>query len=201
MKELFNDNGAELKASISRLIRIGEVSSINPQKCTARVKFDDYDSIVSYELPVLQRNTLQNKDYQMPDIGESVLCVFLPNGTAAGFIVGSFYGGNDTLPEETENYRTVEFSDGTIIKYDRDAHELTAKIGNTKITANHQEVLVNTANDIILTTGNNVKVNAPAITLNGDVNVTGTLTAKGDVVADDISLIKHTHKETVPQNK
>ena len=37
---------------VPSLIKIGEVSSIDPAKCTARVVFDDEDSIVSYDLPV-----------------------------------------------------------------------------------------------------------------------------------------------------
>ena len=35
---------------VPSLIKIGEVSSIDPAKCTARVVFDDEDSIVSYEI-------------------------------------------------------------------------------------------------------------------------------------------------------
>ena len=56
--------------------KIGEVSSINPARCTARVIFDDENSMVSYDLPIMQRNSFGNCDYQMPDIGEDVLCLF-----------------------------------------------------------------------------------------------------------------------------
>ena len=35
------------------LIKIGEVSSVDPEKCTARVVFDDEDSLVSYDLQIL----------------------------------------------------------------------------------------------------------------------------------------------------
>ena len=55
------------------VIRSGRISSINPKNGTARVVFADKDNLVSYDLPVLQRSTLKNKDYGMPDVGESVV--------------------------------------------------------------------------------------------------------------------------------
>ena len=52
---LFEHSG--LPEKLNDLIRIGEVSSINPAKGTARVVFDDDDGTVSFDLPILQRNT------------------------------------------------------------------------------------------------------------------------------------------------
>lgn len=78
--------------------KIGEVSSINPVKCTARVIFDDENSMVTYDLPVMQRNSLGNRDYQMPDIGEDVLCLFRSDGFEDGVIIGSFYAGAAPAP-------------------------------------------------------------------------------------------------------
>jgi len=43
------------------VIRIGIVSSIDAEKGTARVIFDDLDNLVSYNLPILFPATLKNK--------------------------------------------------------------------------------------------------------------------------------------------
>lgn len=210
---LFENKTKEQK--LTRLIRIGKVSSVDCAKGTARVAFNDYDKMVSFDLPVLQTNTYRNKDYSMPDIGENVLCLFLPNGTVEGFIIGSFYSDAVTPPESSGNYRSVKFADGTFVRYDRDKHELTAEIGATKITANQKDVLVNTQNSVIVTAANNVTVNtkaavvnaetsyvlntkaatltAPAIVLDGNVAVNGTLTASVDVIASGKSLVSHAH--------
>ena len=120
-----NDETMEFLKSI---IRIGEVSSVDAAKGTARVVFDDFDSIVSYDLQVISRNTFANRDYAMPDIGEDVICIFLPTGTEAGFILGSVYAGEITPPESTIDRRCVEFSDGAKFMYDRAAHALTATL-------------------------------------------------------------------------
>ena len=171
----------ELDNILGRLIKIGEVSSIDPVNCTARVVFDDDDSLVSRPLKVIQRNSLKNKDFAMPAIGEDVVCVFLPNATEEGFIIGSFYAGAIKPPESTETKRTVLFADGTRVCYD-------TATGSLSVTG-----------------AKAITLNAPSVTLDGNVAITGTLavagavtadstvTASGDVVGAGISLQKHTH--------
>ena len=146
-------------------IKIGEVSSINPAMGTARVVFDDEDSVVSYDLPVLQTNTFANKDYAMPDVGEDVLCLFLPSGLEEGFILGSFYAGEIELPESNGNVRTVVFSDGTKISYDRALHTLSATIDGTSLVANRAGIQVK-APDVIIHDANTINIQGGT-----DVNV------------------------------
>lgn len=168
-------NDDDLDNTLGCLIKIGEVSSIDPVNCTARVVFDDDDSLVSRPLKVLQRNTLKSKDYHLPALGEDVVCVFLPNATEEGFIIGSFYAGEVKPPESTETKRTVLFADGTRVCYDTATGSLSV-IGAKAIT-----------------------LNAPSVTLDGNVAITGaltvgsTVTAIGDVVGAGVSLESHTH--------
>lgn len=167
---------------LNNLIKIGVVSSVDYAKCTARVEFAD-DGIVSFNLPVLHTNSSRNRDYAMPDVGENVLCLFLPSGNEEGFILGSFYAGN-TPPETSGNARTVVFKDGTRISYDREAHKLTAEIDGTTIFADRQNVKIATGNNVEITAANNVLITAANnITANavssatiesGNVFITGT---------------------------
>lgn len=201
---------------LNQLIKIGEVSTIDPARGTARVTFGDDDSLVSYDLQVLQRNTLHNKDYAMPDIGEDVVCLFLPCGSEDGFILGSVYAGEITPPESDSDQRTVVFSDGTRINYDRKLHKLTATIGKTSIVADQQNVNVvcdGTADiqaGTVNATANAATVKASTIKLTGDVTIDGTLSVSGDVTAQSnvtatgdvmamgaISLASHMHKDSL----
>lgn len=222
---------SEIQEFLNNLIRIGKVSSVNYQKGTARVYFPDDDGIVSYDLPVLHRNALKNKDYNMPDIDERVLCLFLSSGVETGFILGSIYTDIVPTPESTGDKRTVVFEDGSRFSYDRKTHQFDGQIEGTTIKANRQDIEINTPHDVKVTTANNVEVtaanavtitgtnnvtvntktaivnaetaytlntqtatlNAPAITLNGDVAVTGKMIVAVDVIADRISLVNHTH--------
>lgn len=148
----------DLEQRVENMIRVGVVSSITPDKGTARVAFSDRNNLVSHELPILVKQTLAVKDYYIPDVGEHVVCVFLPNGVEAGFILGAFYSDSDTTPVAAQKKRHITFDDGTVIEYDRESHTL----------------LVDVKGDAtIVTTGN---VNA---TVGGNVtaSITGTMTA------------------------
>ena len=187
MNRLFGNMNNE---NLNNLIKIGEVSSVNPANGTARVMFADEDEIVSFDLQVVQRNTLKNQDYAMPDIGEDVVCLFLPSGSEDGFILGSVYAGEITPPEGSDcDQRTVVFSDGTRINYDRKEHILTATIGETSITADQQNVNVvcsGTADiqaGTVNATANSATVAASTINLTGDVTIAGKLSVSGDITA------------------
>lgn len=157
--ELFN----RILILLTRFIKVGEVSSVNYAAGTARVVFDDEDAIVSYDLPVLQRNTIKNRDYEMPDIGEDVVCIFLPTGSEEGFIIGSFYADEITPPESDGNKRTVIFSDDTRISYDRVTHELSITIaGTTTIIADAKSVSVDTPQAVNIKSGSAVTVEGAA---------------------------------------
>lgn len=167
------DNTREILKS---LIKIGEVSSVNYANGTARVVFDDDDSIVSYDLPVLQTNTLLNKDHALPDVGEDVVCLFLPSGNEEGFILGAVYAGEVQPAETSKDIRSVTFSDGTEIKYDRAAHLLSVKIAGTTITANRENVNIDTPKEVNVKGGQTVNVEGgQTVNVKGGqtVNITG----------------------------
>lgn len=120
---------------LKNLIRVGRVSAVDPASATARVVFEAQD-LVSYDLPVLQRQTLRNKDYYLPDVGEHVVCIFLPTGNAEGFVLGAIYSDEDQPPVSSPDKRIVQFEDGTRIEYDRSTHALTINaVGPVHIVA------------------------------------------------------------------
>ena len=204
----------EALGRLNDLIKVGEVSSIDPATGTARVVFDDEDGTVSYDLPILQRNTYKTKDFHSVTVGEDVLCLFLPTGPEEGFILGSFYAGEITPPESTKDRRTTVFEDGTVIRYDMASHTATVIIGSTQIVANQTSVTVNCSNATVNATSG-VTLNTPKTDVTGALNVTGLITGKGglavsggsgatitgslkatgDVTAGAISLQGHTHTE------
>lgn len=181
---LFEDN--EALGRLNDLIRIGEVSSINPEKCTARVVFDDDDSIVSYDLPIIQRNTLNSHDFHSVNVGEDVLCIFLPSGPEEGFILGSFYAGEVTPPERTEKRRTTVFEDGTVVQYDMAAHTLTVIIDGTSIVFDRQNGTVTVpqtctinCTTAIVNASEHVEIDTPSTHVTGTLTVDRMITGRG----------------------
>ncbi len=168
------------------LIKIGEVSSIDPARCTARVVFDDENSLVSYDLPVLQRNTFGNRDFQMPDVGEDVLVLFLGPGQEDGIIVGSFYAGEVSPPEATSERRTIVFKDGTRLCYDRQLHKFTMTIegASVEIDRSSKTVKVPKAFSVECTTAlvkasSSVTIDSPSTSMTGTLTVAGLITGQG----------------------
>lgn len=117
----------DIEIILKNIIRTGVVSSVNEETCTARVIFDDRDNMQSDELRPLNRGSAKNKDYWLPDVGEQVVCLFLPNSKNlnVGWILGTYFSEQDApqIGGSTDK-RIIDFGDGTHISYDRAKHEL-----------------------------------------------------------------------------
>lgn len=163
---------SKAEARLNNIIRVGVVSSINPGKCTATVAFQEFGNLVTYDLPIVVKQSLSNKDYWLPDINEQVICVFLPIGIETGFILGSIYSSEDEPVIANPNKRSMIFSDGTSVEYDRSNHELTINVvsGKVNITAETAHVTAST-------------------TITGDLIVEGNIGATGNV-SDGVSTIQ-----------
>lgn len=172
----------QIRTFLMNIIRVGEVTETVPSKHMVRVAFPEDDD-VSHELPVICPNTKDNSDFHMPDVGEDVLCVFLPGGIEDGFVLGSFYTPEVARPTANQDERKIRFKDGTTVTYNRATHELDVVIEGTHIHADRakvnittpQEVNINTTNANITASGN---INMQS---GGDTTITagGTLTLQG----------------------
>lgn len=131
-------------------IRKGLVSSVNRENCTAQVYFPDMDEKVSFDLPVMQKNTLNTKYYWMPEPNEQVICAFFANGSQEGVVLGAIYSEADTVPKEfleSDDCDGILFSDGTLIRYDVKNHKLTINVkGEIEVTA-EKEIRIKSGNE------------------------------------------------------
>ena len=109
-----------------QLIREGKVSACFPERHSVRVEFQDKDGLISAELPVLTPCASANKFYAMPDVGETVVCLFASNSEQVGdgWVIGSRF--HDKIPPnaKSQDITRMDFKDGTFIQYDRRRHEL-----------------------------------------------------------------------------
>ena len=142
----------------SDLMRVGKVSSIDYEKCTAQVVFEDRHDLVSGDLHILVPLTLKDHSYYMPDIDERVLCIFDPSAPTKGFIAASFYADTRLPPIQNKDKRYIKFKDETLLEYDRDIHKLTVKIPAT--AQGDISIEVETESDITVKTNGNICVEA-----------------------------------------
>lgn len=126
---------------LNNIIRVGIVDQLNPQTCSAVVRFEDQEEVISSELPILVRGSAVNKDYWMPSINDAVVCLFIPVGLADGFVVGTFYNSDDLPPVADASIEMKQFGDGTKLFYDVGQHILNAAIaGSLNISAKNMKL-------------------------------------------------------------
>lgn len=167
------DTTEELK----QLIRWGTIVSVNKNN-TARVQFSDIDNLVSYDLHILVSNANKNRYQAPPDVGCNALCIMMPTGNSAGFILGTFYNATNQAPIDSLNQvMRWTFEDGTVLNYDKSTSTLTADVKGP--------VDVKTTSSAIVDAATTATVKCPDIQLQGNVTITGNLTvvAGGATVA------------------
>ena len=109
------------------LVRVGIVTSTNPEKNTCRVTFEDKDNLVSGDLRILHRGSSATKDYWMPAVNDEVVCIFPTNDEnyCDGFIVGTLFNEKEKPNADKQEITRTDFADGTFIEYNSKSHTLT----------------------------------------------------------------------------
>src|SRR5688572_12748387 len=103
-------------------LKYGIVSEV--EQGFAKVHFEE-DNIVTSWLPMLVRKSKSDKDSWPLEVNEHVACM-MDKYCNEGVILGAIYSDVDT-PDSGEGpgkFRK-KFSDGTVIEYDSEGHELT----------------------------------------------------------------------------
>lgn len=104
-------------------LMFGTVSQIDEQNVRVRVRLPTCDNLRTAWLPVLQRNTQNNKDYGLPDVGEQVSLLLDADGDD-GVVLGAVYSEVDRPAVANRDKRRVDFADGTVVEYDRKNHAM-----------------------------------------------------------------------------
>lgn len=127
-----------LLRELSKYIFIGIVSQYGETPGTVIVSRPDQDDRTTAELYILSRCTKATKDYWMPDIGEAVMYILLPNasgkGPGEGFVIGAHYSSVDAPAETDTSVRSIRYKDGSYIVNNNGAIEIHAS-KTLKLTA------------------------------------------------------------------
>ena len=164
-----NDEILQIQEAMSHLIRVGKVVSTATGKSTVRVQFADADDMVSYDMGVIYPRTHKDKHYNVPDIGDQVVCLFLGNGMETGFVLGATYNEQDSVPVDSQDVDHVTYEDGTVVEYDRKSHTLKADVkGQAEIKA-EKHIKAEAGTTIEAEAADFIRLKAPTIFLNGNI--------------------------------
>lgn len=177
--------------NLKNLIRIGTVSSINYKEGKLRVCFEDQDNIVTDELPML------SLEYEMPNIGESVLCLFLGNGITNGFCLGRYFYDNDQPNPNGADIYCKRFLRQAAMVYNSSSKTLTISIPDTKDIQVVIDGNLTVGKDLTVT--GNVSVGAD-LTVAGNASIGKALTVNDDAKIGGKSFLSHTHTSSSSGN-
>lgn len=181
---------AELHRRISNIIRTGTVEAVKKGFC--RVKTGE---LVTGWRPYCTVRAGKARRHWRPSVGEAVM-LLSPSGDLSGAYVGpSLFCDENSIPTDEENTEYTVYDDGAVIAYNPDTGKLQA-VGIKKVQVEASESAYVKAPDITL--DGNVKVTGKLTaekggTLTGDFNHNGKFTNTGGVSADGISLKSHKH--------
>lgn len=175
-------------------IKYAYVSQVDPGSGKVKIDFIELE-ITSDWIPVLVKQTKDNKHFWLPDVGEHVVAIMDEN-LERGVVLGSIYSQKNTPgPAAGEGVESAEFSDGTTIRYNRNLGELSIDaVGDVVILCEN----------ILLTANSEVILDSPSTTITGDLQVDGEVVADGEVTGGNaipvnaIGLTTHVHPAGTP---
>ncbi|HDM8357351.1 TPA: phage baseplate assembly protein V [Yersinia enterocolitica] len=150
--------------------QVGTVSAVDADRVQARVRLPECDNLRTNWLNVLQRNTQNNKDYWLPDVGEQVEVLLDANGED-GVILGAVYSDVDKPPFGNKDVRGTTFSDGAEFSYNRASHTLIIRGGI-------EHMVIECSADVMVKT-QKATIDSPQTEVTGDMLVRGKLTYEG----------------------
>ena len=157
---------AEISRRLENLIRLGTIAEVDYQNAKARVKSG---AILTDFLPFATARAGDVKTWTPPSIGEQVFVFSMSGELTNGVILTGIYQQSQAAPSQNGQEHLIVFPDGAEIRY------------NHKSGALHIKAV------------NSLTIDCPQITLNGNVELNGTLKSTGDQVAGTISQINHVH--------
>lgn len=184
-------------SELRTMIRTGKVIEQvdDPTGIFVKVQWLDKDMLISQPLPVMFPAASGTRRASFPKIGADVDVMMLPNGDEDGYVIGCHYSTSNPPPIAPDPTRAAgdwfnldhtQYPSGTIIEYDEntDTYRIDS-VGpiNLRTTG---DVTVNGVN-VTITASGAVIIKGAAITLDGPVTITESLTvgegieAQGDI--------------------
>jgi phage baseplate assembly protein V len=182
----------DMERRLADVVRLGTVEAKDfsrPQAPRVRVRSGD---VLTGWIPWTSGRAGGDSEWDPLDTGEQVVMVAPSGDLAQAVIVGSIHQQQFAAPDTGEDVRARRYKDGALDSYDRASHTRTITVPSGgairfSIGGTTWEL---TASGATLTTSK--------LTVNGDIDLKGTLTATEDVLAQGVSLVNHVNTGVTP---
>jgi phage baseplate assembly protein V len=186
---------------IANLIRVGVIAQLDETHADGPRVTVDLGDVVTTWLPWLTLRAGEDRAWWAPEPGEQVL-VLSPSGELAqGFVLAGIPSDLYPANGDRKTLRRTTFKDGTVVEYDREAHQLkvdasasngavVVEVGTGSVTINCATATVNATTSAHLTTpqatvtaSGNVTLDTPTVHCTHNLQVDGAVTAAGNVTS------------------
>lgn len=155
------------------LLRVGRVAETDYPKGLIRVAIQEDEETGEAQLltdwiPWLTQRAGKDRFWWAPEIGEAVV-IMAPSGEISqGFAMPGAFSTDYPQIEERETIQKTQFEDGSMIQYDREAHEYTIDLraSEGRIIVLVQEAQIEALGDVNVNAQGDVTVTASSINLN-----------------------------------
>jgi len=212
-----NARVSELERRLSNLIRPGTVTAADYPNARVRVQIGQNTTAW---LPWMTHRAGGDRSWHAPEVGEQVLVLSPCGDLAQGFALPAVYQNAHPAPANAATVHRIEYEDGAVIEYDRQAHKLTATIPGEIVATADGDITVTSQKNIAATATQDITANAQgnieatcagsatlqagqsitiqaaaAITLQAPaITITGEVTQTGgDMTSNGISAQTHMH--------
>jgi phage baseplate assembly protein V len=170
---------SELDRRLANLLRYGVIAQLDEVAARATV---DLGEVTTDWLPWFALRAGPDTSWWAPEPGEQVM-VFSPSGELAmGTILPGIYSNAHPANGNAKTLRRTTYADGTVVQYDRAAHQLTvdtsASNGAVVVNAGGGNVTVNCAAATVKAT-DSVTLDTPNTHCTGGLTVDGATVLKG----------------------
>ncbi|MNO15525.1 hypothetical protein D3C76_51910 [compost metagenome] len=155
---------------VSELVKIGVCSTVDFESGTITATFPDRQDVVTKDMPVILAGGYGAQN-SLPKPGDTVLCLMLGNGLSNGVCLGVI---QDFIPGSATQ-EGVFFEDGSHIFYDRESGAINIKAVGGAVIESPENVTVKAKN--VTAEAENVTIKAVSVTIDGNLAVTGTVSA------------------------
>ncbi|MEC8887362.1 MAG: phage baseplate assembly protein V [Pseudomonadota bacterium] len=152
---------ANIDRMLANLIRIGRISAVDHAQAVATV---DFDGEVVPDLLWSKQRMGDDRYWHAPSVGEQVIVLSVSGDLSQGVIIAAI--AQDQFADVAQDaHPKIQFSDGTIVRYDKSNHTLTVDASASSSTVH---VLCDQAQVVA---ASQVTIDTPQTTITGDVTI------------------------------
>lgn len=164
----------EQERRLDNVLRFGTILEVDYANATARVQSGN---IQTDFLPWITPRAGDVRIWLPPKEGEQVLVLAVSGEFNTGVILPALFASN--APNDSPDEFSLHFPDNAVLKYNfASGHFSLTNFKSGDIQASSQ-----------------INITCPTVNINGNLNINGSVTSTGDMVAGGISQINHKHSD------